>query len=124
MDSDEEGLAFAAEDTAGPGLQSTPKIPPSFDGRSSWFAYEEAVDDWVDITTLGAEKLGPSLRNRLVGDAAVYKSLLDRDRLKDPNFGVRYFKNAVRPHFVKGNQSVFCGVSTSSFASTEDSRIC
>ena len=92
MDSAEEGLAFAAENTAGPGLQSTPKIPPSFDGRSSWFAYEEAVDDWVDITTLGAEKLGPSLRNRLGGDAAIYKSLLDRDRLKDPNFGVRYFK--------------------------------
>ena len=69
MDSDEEGMAFAAEDTAGPGLQSTPKIPPSFDGRSSWFSYEEAVDDWVDITTLTPEKLGPSLKNRLVGDA-------------------------------------------------------
>ena len=92
MDSDEEGLAFAAEDTAGPGLQSTPKIPPSFDGRSSWFSYEEAVDDWVDITTLTPEKLGPSLKNRLVGDAAVYKPLLDRDLLRDPVIGVRYFK--------------------------------
>ena len=36
--------------------QSTPKIPPAFDGRSSWFAYEEAIDDWLDITTLDAEK--------------------------------------------------------------------
>ncbi|MFM7981456.1 MAG: hypothetical protein ACKPKO_19280, partial [Candidatus Fonsibacter sp.] len=25
---------------------------PPFDGRFSWFAYEEAVDDWLDITTL------------------------------------------------------------------------
>ena len=62
MESDEEGMALAAEDTAGPGLQSTPKIPPSFDGRSSWFSYEEAVDDWVDITTLEQQKLGPSLK--------------------------------------------------------------
>ena len=66
MESDEEGMAFAAEDTAGPGLQSTPKIPPSFDGRSSWFSYEEAVDDWVDITTLAPEKLGPSLKTDLL----------------------------------------------------------
>ena len=42
--------------------QSTPKIPPAFDGRSSWFAYEEAIDDWLDITTLPAEKHGPSLK--------------------------------------------------------------
>ena len=63
---DEEEMPFAAGDSAGPGLQSTPKIPPSFDGRSSWFAYEEAVDDWVDITTLEAEKLGPSLKTDLL----------------------------------------------------------
>ena len=61
MESDEEQMSFAAGDNAGPGLQSTPKIPPSFGGRSSWFSYEEAVDDWVDITTLDPEKLGPSL---------------------------------------------------------------
>ena len=62
MESDEEQMSFAAGDQAGPGLQATPKIPPSFDGRSSWFSYEEAVDDWVDITTLDAEKLGPALK--------------------------------------------------------------
>ena len=100
MESDEE-MSFAAGDQAGPGLQATPKIPPSFDGRSSWFSYEEAVDDWVDITTLDADKLGPSLKNRLIGDAAVYKPLLDRERLRDPYHGVRYFKDTVRPHFVK-----------------------
>ena len=42
--------------------QSTPKIPPAFDGRNSWFAYEEAIDDWLDITTLQPEKHGPSLK--------------------------------------------------------------
>ena len=39
--------------------QSTPKIPPAFDGRGSWFAYEEAIDDWLDITTLDAENKDP-----------------------------------------------------------------
>ena len=116
-------MSFAAGDIAGPGLQSTPKIPPSFDGRSSWFSYEEALDDWVDITTLDAEKQGPSLKNRLVGDAAVYKPLLDRDLLRDPNNGVRYFKDTVRPHFVKGNQSVFLWRFSSSFDFTEANRI-
>ena len=83
------------------------KIPPAFDGRSSWFAYEEAIDDWCDVTELDPEKRGPALRNRLDGDAAVYKTLLDRDLLRDPANGVNYFKHELRPHFVKGNQSVF-----------------
>ena len=100
-------MSFVAGDQAGPGLQSTPKIPPSVDGRSPWFAYEEAVDDWIDITTLDPEKLGPSLKNRLVGDAAVYKPLLDRDLLRDPANGVSYFKNTVRPHFCKSKPKCF-----------------
>ena len=105
-DAEDESFTYAA-DQAGPGLQSTPKIPPSFDGRASWFAYEEALDDWIDITTLDAEKIGRSLKNRLSGNTAAYKPLLDRDRLRDPDNGVRYFKDTLRPHFVKGNQSVF-----------------
>ena len=87
--------------------QSTPKIPPAYDGRSSWFAYEEAIDDWLDITTLAGDKHGPSLKNRLYGDAAIYKPLLDREQLNNEDHGVTYFKNTMRPHFVKGNQSVF-----------------
>ena len=42
----------------------TTKIPASYDGRSSWFAYEEAVDNWLDVTELEEEKWGPALRNR------------------------------------------------------------
>ena len=37
----------------------------------------------------------------------MYKRLLERDRLKDPDNGVQYFKDTLRPHFVKGAQSVF-----------------
>ena len=51
--------------------------------------------------------LAPSLKPRLVGDASIYKPLVDRDRPKDPNEGVYYFKNELRPHFVKGVDPVF-----------------
>ena len=87
--------------------QATTKVPPAYDGRSSWFAYEDAIDDWVDITELEPEKQGPALRNRLEGEAAIHKRLLDRDRLKDRVNGVRYFKSYLRPLFVKGASNVF-----------------
>ena len=57
--------------------QVTTKVPPSYDGRSSWFAYEDAIDDWCDITELDGDKRGPALRNRLEGEAAIHKRLLD-----------------------------------------------
>ena len=47
----------------------TTKIPPLFDGRTSWFKYEESVDDWLDLTVNEPEKRGPALKNRFVGDA-------------------------------------------------------
>ncbi len=71
----------------------TAKIPPAYDGRSSWFAYEEAIDDWCDITEISKEKQAPALRNWLEGEAAIYKPLLNRERLRDAAEGVRYFKN-------------------------------
>ena len=49
--------------------QMTTKIAPAYDGRTSFFAFEDAIDDWCDITELEAEKRGPALRNRLEGDA-------------------------------------------------------
>ena len=88
--------------------QVTTKVPPGFDGKTSWFAFEDAIDDWCDITELESEKWGPALRNRLEGEASVYKRLLDRDDLRQPNGrGVDYFKITLRPHFVKGAQTVF-----------------
>ena len=63
--------------------------------------------DWCDITELDNDKRGPSLRNRLEGEAAIHERLLDRERLKDPNNGVKYFKSFLRPLFVKGAANVF-----------------
>ena len=47
------------------------------------------------ITELESEKWGPALRNRLEGEAAVYKRLLDREE---------FSQITLRPHFVKGAQ--------------------
>ena len=45
--------------------QVTTKIPPAYDGRTSWFAYEELVEDWCDLTELEPEKHGPALKKPL-----------------------------------------------------------
>ena len=76
--------------------QATTKIPPGFDGIR------------CDITEVESEKWGPALRNRLEGEASVFKRLLDREELRQQNGrGVEYFKRTLRPHFVKGAQTVF-----------------
>ena len=87
--------------------QMTTKVAPAYDGRTSFLAFEDAIDDWCDITELEPEKRGPALRNRLEGEALQYKRLLDRDMLRDPHEGVNYFKRFLRPHFIKGAQNVF-----------------
>ena len=59
----------------------TTKVPPGFDGRTLWSAYEEAIAEWCHITELDPTKRGPALRPRLDGEAAIYKPMLDRDKL-------------------------------------------
>ena len=76
-------------------------------GQTSWSKYEELIDDWLDLT-LEAGKRGPALKNRLVGDAAMYKGLLDREALRSEN-GVKYFTNNLRPHFIKDLEVISTG---------------
>ena len=76
-------------------------IPPQFDGQSSWFEYEDLIDDWLGITTLDADKHGPSLKNALVGAASFCKSMLGKALLRDPDRGLAHFKDTLRPYFVK-----------------------
>ena len=47
---------------------------------------------------LEVEKRGPALKNRLVGDAEMYKRPLDRESLRAAD-GVKYFRDTLRPHF-------------------------
>ena len=84
----------------------TTKIPPSYNGGTIWFAYEEQVLEWEDLTELAVERRGPALKSRLEGPAAIVKPFLDRDQLKQPD-GVADFLKTARPHFIKGKQTVF-----------------
>ena len=72
----------------------------------SWLKYEELIDDWLDLTVLDWLDLGPALKNRLVGDTEMHKGLLDREPLRAAD-GVKYFRDTLRLHFIKGAQSVF-----------------
>ena len=80
---DDDGAVFAASSDATHGIRMTPKIPPSFDGTTSWFEYEDLIDDWLGITTLTPRKHGPSLKNSLAGSAAFYKNMFDNTLLRD-----------------------------------------
>ena len=80
---------------------SNNKSTPLYDGKSSWLAYEEAIDDWCDLTELEPATRGPALRNRLEGEPTLYKSLLDRERLRNAADGVHSFERELRPHFCK-----------------------
>ena len=62
--------------------------------EKSWFAYEELIEEFLDITILNGEKIGPALRSRLIGDAVVYKPLFDRDLLKVDD------KDQIRDHII------------------------
>ena len=100
--------AFRAESTdqwtATSGITS--KNPPLFDGSTSWFKCEELIDDCLDLTVLEESKRGPALKNRLVGDTEMHKGLLNRKSLRADD-GVKYFRDTLRPHYVKGAQNVF-----------------
>ena len=73
-------------------------------GRRLGSRYEELIDDWLDLTVLQARKRGTALKNRLVGDADTYNGLLDRESLRAED-GVKYFRDTLRRHFIKGAQS-------------------
>ena len=38
--------------------QMTTKVAPAYDGRTSFFACEDAIDDWCDIRELEPENVG------------------------------------------------------------------
>ena len=70
--------------------QATTKIPPGFDGIR------------CDITEVESEKWGPALRNRLEGEASVFKRLLDREELRQQNGrGVEYFSDSLPYRFMR-----------------------
>ena len=107
IDSDEdENKAFAVQHDNSMRTMSA-KVAPSYNGNTSWFQYEELIDEWCDLTTIEASKRGPNLKSRLFGEAQFLKALLEGARLKDEDTGVHYFKDTLRPNFIKNKEHVF-----------------
>eukprot|EP00971_Amphidinium_carterae_P108321 2144831-Amphidinium_carterae.1 len=48
-----------------------------YNGTTTWFAFEEAVEDWLDITELEDARRGPALKARLEGAAYMYRAILN-----------------------------------------------
>ena len=101
--------ALSSGHTLPHGVPYTTKIPPQYNGITSWFTYEENVRDWVAMTTTPKEKQGPLLKSGLSGHALIFKQFLDRASLADPDHGVDYFLRELRPRFIKGASNVFLG---------------
>ena len=73
-----ESIFAVRDDEAWSSDKMTAKVPPAYDGISSFFAYEEYVEEWLLITTIEAEKQAPLLRFRLKGNALTEKTLEHR----------------------------------------------
>ena len=46
-------------------VKMTAKVPPAYDGISSYFSFEENVEEWQLITTVEENKQAPLIRFRL-----------------------------------------------------------
>ena len=57
-----ESILAVRDDEAWSSDKMTAKVPPAYDGLTSFFAYEEHVEEWLLITTIEAEKQAPLLR--------------------------------------------------------------
>ena len=74
VDSDEdENKAFAVQHDNSTRTMSA-KVAPSYNGNTSWFQYEELIDEWCDLTTIEASKRGPNLKSRLFWRGAIFES--------------------------------------------------
>ena len=101
MSSDGEGFMEAYSSAGRPtgfseetlSLSMTARQPPSRDGKASWLRYKELVDGWTTFTTIEASKRGPLLKSRLMGEAYMYKEVLDNELLQDSTKGVNQLKS-------------------------------
>ena len=63
----------------------TAKVPPAYDGLSSYFSFEENVEEWQLITIVEENKQAPLIRFRLKGNARAVRNLLDIEKLTELN---------------------------------------
>ena len=100
----------------------TTEVPLGYDGSTNWFKYADAVEEWCNLTRVEAKRRGPAIATRLSGRAEIFKERLDRERLRDPETGVDYFLDTLRPFFVK-DLLCSCAASSKCCDATEDRQI-
>ena len=71
---------------------------------TSWFKCEELINDCLDFTVFEEDKRDQALKNRLVGDAEMYKRIFDRANLKTADV-VKYFTSSVWSSFDPSKKS-------------------
>ena len=68
----------------------------------------EAVDDWLDITTLTPETWAPRLNKSKTGRRSQHvQATLGKKEIERPQQGRRSLQHELRPHFAKGMEAVF-----------------
>ena len=83
-DGDDYEIVGASEDKRLlKGRTFSSKVPPHFHGDSSWFSYEDAIEEWCSITNMEPRLRGPNIMNGLLGNAAWMKPLLDIPSLQN-----------------------------------------
>ena len=103
-----------------PGERYSPKIAPAWGGIGSWFDFENDVLDWLDVTVVAANHIGPALKNNLMGAMTWYKRHLKREKLRDiteldetaekPEYkykSVEYFMTEMHKLTMRGNYPFF-----------------
>ena len=99
------GAGFGTSDLK-PGELYNMKVPPAYSGSESFFEYEILVKEWCEITSCDKEKRGAYLKNRLWGEAAVYKETMPPD-LYQGEAGPEKLLQFLRPIFIKGATQTF-----------------
>ena len=88
----------------------TTKVPPTYNGTSSWFEYEDALLDWSTYYELLPGRQGMAAKMRLTGyaaDIAIVFAALDQRQALNQDDGLAYFIRTLRPKSVKGAAAVF-----------------
>ena len=63
--------------------------PPTYNGRFSFYVYEQQVLDWVDVTKVEVARRGPLLKSRLLEEAHFLQKKLEPEKLRLEE-GVQY----------------------------------
>ena len=86
---------------------ATTDIPHGSDGTTSWLKCLDAGEEWCELTKTEAKRKRSAIATKPSGRAKLFRSRLDKKRLKDPEAGVEYYLVTMRLLCVTDRQTVF-----------------